>query len=551
MDRVAELLARLESLEGMTDEELAALESDLRALYDELREGDLDASAVQALGQLADGLDQINGENTRREEERVDLARNVEQLDARMSGEQAAPEGEVVEDDAEEEPAEDDTDEEVEVIDAEVVLAGAVPGRARVRVPRSSRPVETPTTDGVRILAAPDLPGRAAGANFTDWDDVAVAMCERLGTFRGAPTGDVQNVPVGRVEWDRPEERTLGQELLVNQHRINAVTSIPAIIASGGICGPLPVQYGVQADVSAARPVRDSLPSFTASRGGMQWQAPVGIGDADPSAIGALTAAQDAAGNVTKSIWCIPCSPAQSVTVDAIYERLCFSNFSDRYNPENMRAYQDVTRGAWARFAERRLLASMRAQATACTAPALTVNSMRALNLALSYARAWYEDRYRVPEGFPLQTWLPGWLADMVAVDMSWQAPGDNTIGWTDSDVEAIFSRWQTRVTWTMESDLTGQDLTGITTPAFNYPGHVQMLIAPVGSYTFLDGGTLDFGIVRDSTTNAKNRFETFFESFEAVARTGYPGLNINVPICLNGAAAALATQATCANTGT
>jgi hypothetical protein len=400
---------------------------------------------------------------------------------------------------------------------------------------------------GPTLSAAPDLPNRSAGSRFSSWNEAAEAMCARLGTFRGDYRGDAQNVRVGTLEWKRPPERTLGTELIVNQQRLRAVTAPEAIVASGGICGPLPVRYGVDADVTAARPVRDSLPSFTADRGGMLYQSPVGIGDVDPNAIGTVSAAQDAAGATTKTIWCIPCSPTQTATVEAIYERLCFSNFSDRYNPENMRAYMDIARAAWARYAERRLLASMRAQATTATAPALTVNTLRTLIHNAAYLRAWYRDRYRLPDSISLVAYAPRWVLDMVAVDMSWQAPGDDTLGFSNAQVQSAVAAHGVRIVWTLESDVAGDDLTGVAAPDFTFPADFAMLAFPEGAFTFLDGGTLDFGIVRDSATNAKNRFETFFESFESVARTGYVAFNVTTPLCLNGAAAALVAQA-CAN---
>ena len=45
----------------------------------------------------------------------------------------------------------------------------------------------------------------------------------------------------------------------------------------------------------------------------------------------------------------------------------------------------------------------------------------------------------------------------------------------------------------------------------------------------FLDGGTLDVGIVRDSTLNATNEAQIFVEPFEAVAFRGVPGSSLAI----------------------
>ncbi len=42
--------------------------------------------------------------------------------------------------------------------------------------------------------------------------------------------------------------------------------------------------------------------------------------------------------------------------------------------------------------------------------------------------------------------------------------------------------------------------------------------LAGRGRMVFIDGGTLDFGIIRDSTLNARNDFQIFGETFKNVA---------------------------------
>ena len=50
------------------------------------------------------------------------------------------------------------------------------------------------------------------------------------------------------------------------------------------------------------------------------------------------------------------------------------------------------------------------------------------------------------------------------------------------------------------------------------YPDQVDALLFTTGGFLFLDGGTLDLGLVRDSVLNSKNRYQQFSETFEGIA---------------------------------
>ena len=68
-----------------------------------------------------------------------------------------------------------------------------------------------------------------------------------------------------------------------------------------------------------------------------------------------------------------------------------------------------------------------------------------------------------------------------------------------------------------------------------NWPSDVHWYLYPEGSFLFLDGGTLDLGLVRDSTLNDTNDFQVFAETFEAVAFVGVESLAVTSTVCPNG----------------
>jgi hypothetical protein len=61
----------------------------------------------------------------------------------------------------------------------------------------------------------------------------------------------------------------------------------------------------------------------------------------------------------------------------------------------------------------------------------------------------------------------------------------------------------------------------------------------PEGSFLYLDGGTLELGLVRDSVLNKTNDFQIFGESFEDVAFVGVESLSVVSTLCDSGTVAA------------
>jgi UDP-N-acetylenolpyruvoylglucosamine reductase len=61
------------------------------------------------------------------------------------------------------------------------------------------------------------------------------------------------------------------------------------------------------------------------------------------------------------------------------------------------------------------------------------------------------------------------------------------------------------------------------------FPTEVLWRIFVEGSVQKLDGGRLDLGVVRDSTLDATNDYETFVEVFLGIANRGYANSIIQV----------------------
>jgi hypothetical protein len=72
------------------------------------------------------------------------------------------------------------------------------------------------------------------------------------------------------------------------------------------------------------------------------------------------------------------------------------------------------------------------------------------------------------------------------------------------------------------------------------WPDSFEWYLFAEGSFLFLDGGTLDLGIIRDSSLVGTNDYKMFVETFENVAFVGIEALKITSTINVNGVAAAL-----------
>ena len=71
-----------------------------------------------------------------------------------------------------------------------------------------------------------------------------------------------------------------------------------------------------------------------------------------------------------------------------------------------------------------------------------------------------------------------------------------------------------------------------------DYPDSIEWGLWAEGTFTLLDGGTLDIGIVRDMELVSKNDYCMFTEQFLAVAKTGLDSLWVTQSFNVNGGSA-------------
>jgi hypothetical protein len=407
----------------------------------------------------------------------------------------------------------------------------------------------------VAITAGADIPGYTAGSEIRDMHELAVAMEKRLHSLRRVNGGDGEQHIVASFATSFPEERTLTTDAESNMLKIQAVAGPEALVASGGHAAPFEVKYDIYSVGSTnVRPIRDSLPRFQADRGGIRFITPPSLAYgfsnnttvassrlAYDNAVGIWTASADSAASTSKTSLTIVSSAENVVATDAVTLQLKFGNLMTRAYPELIQRHNEIALVQHAREAEQNLVSRISAESTAVTTSSL-LGFGRDFLVQVRRSAVGYRQRHRLAPETQLQAIIPVWFYDAVAADLALAMPGDGTLSVSKSEIDGYLSALNVTVVPYMDSNTSSNTLlTAQAAGTLNqFPNTLVWYLFAEGTFIFLDGGTLDLGIVRDSTLVGTNDYLMFLETFENVAKVGVESLAITSTININGAAAAL-----------
>ncbi len=568
---LAELLARAVDVSGLTDEELAALDADITAAATTLAEGDVDDEALAQLEAAGTAVQSIRAEQDTRTAAAEDRSQRAQAALALVRGEADEDEGEP-EAEPEATPAEPAPVEvEVTVPTAEAeeteTLAASAPARRRpltrvaARRPAASAP--RPTADpgpfaGTHIVASANAPGLPSGQRVNTYDDLArgfVAAIKASRSYTG-PNAEIPIFTIGRGLEEYPASHRLDSNRQQNMLRIEATqTAIRAaggiqpaltngITAAGGICAPSEVRYDIpMVESTDARPLRDCFTTrFGADRGGIRTLPGLMIEDLD-AASSWWTNADDISatdGNPTKPCLRIDCDNVETETlIEAAVMCLIYGNFMAAYFRERIEAFMALLGASHARLAEKRLLAAITLGATRDVTIGQQLGTVRDLLAGLDHIRAVWNYRHRTPDSFVLQIALPRWLRDNIRTDVTRQLPvggvTDTLQGLSDAQIDTLIRGRNFEPCWLLDGE-TGQGFNQQgDAPLQGWPSIVKTKVAPAGTWLHLDGGELNLGVMRDTTTTATNDVKFFAETMEAVHFHGVEAWNVDFDICPDG----------------
>ena len=412
---------------------------------------------------------------------------------------------------------------------------------ALIEAPADRRPVAQVSAATVAITAGADIPGYTAGSAIDDMSGVAEAMAKRIHTLRRVNGGDGEQHIVASVTTKFPEDRTLTQDAESNWNKIQSVVGPEALVASGGHQAPFEVKYDIFGLGTAVRPVRDALPRFQADRGGIRYIVPPVLSSYG-DAVGIWTAANDSAETPSPSAklsLTVAAASETTVSTDAVTLQLQFGNLLTRAYPELIARHNELGLIQHAREAEGNLLTNIGTASTAVTSTSV-VGLGRDFLVQIGRAAAAYRARHRLEADAPLRAILPAWLKDAMAADLTLSAPGDQTLN-AYGEIDAYIASRGINASYALDVAGGTSAFSAQSSGAMNeFPDTFIWYLFAEGTFLFLDGGTMDLGIIRDSTLVGTNDYKMFVETFENVAKVGVESLKITSTINVNGTASAL-----------
>jgi len=542
-DGTVPLVELPEDLTAIPPGELAELLGELTARVDEVAEGDHNPDTVALATALRDAVLALRGETARREEAAAAQAAEVRALMDEVHPPETTDEDETPTEPVEpEEPPEDP--EAPEAPEAEHVTPELVPVAAastpapQARPPisavarRAPAPARPPTRQGlgINITAAADVPGLATGSKVATMLRVAEAFHDRARMM-----GDGQRASICRIEYPVTERIEAGSDPMpvLEKFQLRDTDQVESLVASGGFCGPLTPLYNI-CRIDAGDGLLD-LPTVNVSRAGIQVPDPITMPTDLTTISWKWTNANDIAAappatTPRKPCITIPCPNWTPYMLDAYGICVTHGNLADRSFPELTREYISMVMNAHLHAMNAARIATIEAGSTAVNAPEVGSTVSRIPDAA-GLAAEFYREKYHMATGANLTCVLPAWVPEAMRADASARAGDAAFLRLPDSDIRAMFTDHNVSPSFVQD----WQPLANATA----YPATCKMLIYPSGTWVVGTGGTLDLGVVRDSTLNASNDYTAAWsEDFWLLAKVCTESLVVTVDLAVNGVTA-------------
>ena len=406
----------------------------------------------------------------------------------------------------------------------------------------------------VTITAGADVKNFAAGSEMPGLKSVAQALLDRRKGMGRTSGGDGEQALVASFSYRdfyNDNQTLTSLDIEGNIEKVQAVVAAlqvaaepDAIVAAGGLYGPVETVYDIyEMGEITVRPVKSSLPSFNAERGGVRFMTPPVMADLE-GAVSIWTLEDDIAAaeddGPTKP--CIRIKAGDEITVylEAMPFCLTFGNLGARAWPELVERHIALGMALQARFAETRLLTRIGALSTQVTSKA-ELGAARDILVHLETATTAMRNRHRLDPKAPLRAMFPEWFRNALRADLVKQIPGDGqdtAFNLVDATIDKWFAARNVNVTWFVDGEagqVFGEQVDG---ELLGFPENVIWYLFPEGTFLHLDGGVLDLGLIRDSTLNSTNDYQMFLETFENVAKVGVESLRVTTPVRIAGASA-------------
>lgn len=526
MDELLELISRIGTDSPPTDEELATAREELVSLLRVATAPETrDLESAVAIREAIDSIDaEVNARVEAAEREEAEARRLLEGLDLEDAED---------DDDGEDGDGDDsDADASAEAEQVPVAASNASSRRSSLTnaIRRTSARLDRSEPGGSQHARVLTL-GAAQSEQLSQTATIReVARVFDRAAGRVKQRGDRQSLV--RIEWDYPEARRLfGTEKYDNDRILDGIAAPEAIAAAGGVCDPLPADFTHPILGQRGRPIRDALPRFQASRGGVRFSPTATIADLD-GAVGVWDYDTDTSpGEDEKGCLTLSCEEEVVAHVDAVTACLQVGNFQARFNPEFWRSRLQLLMVLHDRIAEQALYNAILAGSTAVTYGAGSGTIYSVLS-AVDKAVAGLRSRHRLGNTV-IRMIAPEWVHQALRADIASQRLGSSpadALSVADNVINNFFTARHVRPVWSQDIEVFGAQSAG---SLVDFPNSdVQLVLFPEGTFFYMDGGTLDLGTeIVDSTLIAQNNRMAFLETFEKAVKRGGESLRITVPI--------------------
>lgn len=545
---------KLAALLGRDDVDLAALVEEARETFLEIygrKDDGLTEDEVAASEQLADVVEAIEAETTRRDEAKAAQSAAVDAIAARIVPAPAPA--------ADDDTAADDTGDTGEPVDtaaddtgdtapaAEPVAAAAQQRRPAVDLAAVARRTRKPAggpndVKGPVLVAAANVPTINAGSHFRDVRHMAEAAIAQFGAYPtpgsvGRASGQLALI---RKEFDEAivaagvhEQIEEAMKVAVDQSRLKG----GSLTAAGGWCAPSEILYDLCEPETTAGLI--SLPEIVATRGGFQWtMGPDFRSIFTHGGYGLQTEAQAEAAE-QKPCFEIPCADFEECRLDVMSVCLSAGILTQRAWPELIARFIRGTLTAHAHKYAAETIARMVAASTPVAIPANPFSAAVDLLGSLEL-QAWdYRYAQRLSPDAMLEIIAPYWLKGVIRSDLAKRNAYDNPLDVTDAEITQWFSRRGFAVQWVYnwQDGLVDPAATiGNTTPPTAWPDEVQILMYAAGVWVRATQDVITINTLYDSTNIRLNRYNALFtEEGLCVMQRCYDSRLLTIPICPTG----------------
>lgn len=419
--------------------------------------------------------------------------------------------------------------------EVEVVPTASV--ATTVGVPSEAGPVGSSILS--QFTAASGVDGKHVGDSFDSWAELSHSLATMVGQV---DPGSEKRFDVAVLKGQYAADRKI-----TTDEKIFGLSRMDPAEIQAAYCPPSTPYYALSCQNTMRRPVFNSLPQFEAPRGRVSIPVSPTLADLQGQATGygKWTIDDDTNVNSVKNCATVTCNSWNDFQMYAVWRCLTVKNLMFMTYPELVEHYLMLLGAAWARLAETILLDAMATGATLTNADALGYGAVTTLTTTLLQYLALYRETQRWDDSEGMEVWAHRYLKDGMKMDILRRRVTNGQIPRvpSDAEIDGIFADAGFTMHWVIDTPSWMVPVGSVSSGGTmnKLPATTQLLVAPKGKFALIDRGQLAIGVngnnlYRDNTSNSRNQFTLFFESFEGVVNTtSCPAYLINIPLCWTG----------------